>query len=72
MLFGRDVKILDWLLNKIALFNNAFPFIIFLFVHPRNGEGGRTGHGPYLVARSLCTKFNDSKYFIPEAICVAM
>lgn len=26
----------------------------------------------YLVAKSLCTKFICSKYFIPEAICVAM
>lgn len=31
-------------------------------------EGDKT----YRAARSLCTTFIDSKYFIPDAICVAI
>lgn len=56
---GNDEKIENIFLFKVFCLNSvSFVVVIVIF--------------SYLVAKSLCTKFICSKYFIPEAICVAM
>jgi len=69
-------RVLSTIVRHLSLISDSFTHV---FVEDANHmiEGikyllGDAKRPCYLVARSRCTKFNVSRYLMPDAICAAM